>query len=192
VSANSTNRTSRHDAGARVLRSLEANGWRYHDGLAGPPRDGRWVAECYPYTTLVGAPELGYDTERPTYKRKPRGVLTADWRELRAEVCDDLIQRVAGLRHADPPCDLRSHLVTKQLLDEPSPLDHRAYKHREDLIDAVLCAWSASLWWHHGLDRCQLLGADHGPLIAAGRTATIIAPCRPEQRAIERDPPRLG
>ena len=31
-------------------------------------------------------------------------------------------------------------------------------------------------WWHHGLSRCQVLGDDGRP------AATVIAPCRPEQR----------
>jgi predicted RNase H-like nuclease len=52
-----------------------------------------------------------------------------------------------------------------------------AYKHREDLIDALLCAWTASLRARHGLDRCQVLG------LPAKTTdepiATIIAPVRP-------------
>src|SRR5207248_1336153 len=47
--------------------------------------------------------------------------------------CDELIRRVAALAQADPPLDLRSHEPTRKLLDEPSPLDNAAYKHREDL-----------------------------------------------------------
>ena len=51
------------------------------------------------------------------------------------------------------------------------------YKHREDLIDALLCAWASSLWDRHGLERCQVLGLpDDEP------AATIIAPARYEQR----------
>lgn len=30
------------------------------DGRTGPPAEGLVMPECYPYTTLVGAPELGY------------------------------------------------------------------------------------------------------------------------------------
>ncbi len=41
---------------------------------AGPPSGGRVLSETYPYATLVGTPELGYDTERPRYKRKPTGL----------------------------------------------------------------------------------------------------------------------
>lgn len=136
------------------------------------------MSDCYPYAAIVGAPELGYDVERPRYKRPPHRMRAAQWKPLRADACDDLIQRLGGLATADPPLDLASHTVTRQLLEEPSPLDSRAYKHREDLIDAALCAWTASLWARHGLDRCQVLGdpAEHPG------AATIIAPARPEQR----------
>jgi predicted RNase H-like nuclease len=70
--------------------------------------------------------------------------------------------------------------VTGQLLTEPSPLDHAAYKHREDLIDAVLCAWTAAFWHRYGLAHCQVLGP---PIRGDGTAATIIAPTREQQRA---------
>lgn len=182
VSANSTNLASPRLAGLRLKCELEAVGWVYADGTAGPPRGGRVVSECYPYTTIVGADELGYETERPTYKRKPKGISAAEWRSVRAAACDALIKRIADLRSSSPPLDLRSHSVTAQLLDERSPLDDRAYKHREDLIDACLAAWTAALWVQWGLERCQVLG-EHDPLVdGQGQRATIIAPARPSQR----------
>jgi predicted RNase H-like nuclease len=177
VAANATNLATPHQAGATLKRRLEALGWAYDDGLAGAPTAGRRFSESFPYTTLVGVPELGYDRERPRYKRQPRGMRAAEYRPLRAAVCDDLIARVAALAEADPPLQLDSHPVTEQLLAEPSPLADAAYKHREDLLDAVLCAWTASLWVRHGLARCQVLGPA-GPSPAA----TMIAPARPEQR----------
>jgi predicted RNase H-like nuclease len=183
VSANSTNLASPRLAGVRFKRELEACGWIYADGIAGPSRGGRVVSECYPYTTIVGTEELGYENERPLYKRKPKGLSVAAWRPVRAGACDVLIQRVADLRNASPPLDLRSHPVTAQLLDERSPLDDRAYKHREDLIDACLAAWTAALWIQCGADRCQVLG-EHDMLVDdRGQHATIIAPARPSQRA---------
>jgi hypothetical protein len=39
--------------------------------MDGPASASRTVSACYPYTALVGAEELGYDDERPKYKRKP-------------------------------------------------------------------------------------------------------------------------
>jgi len=88
-----------------------------------------------------------------------------------------LVVRLAG---ADPPFRLDSHPLTRQLAAEPSPLNDAAYKHREDLIDALLCAWTAALWFRHGTNRCQILGFPQQG--ATEPIATIIAPARPEQR----------
>jgi predicted RNase H-like nuclease len=180
VSANTTNTRSPRLAGVRFLGLATSAGWRYSDGSHGPDIGGRVISESYPYTTLVGAWELGYDTERPRYKRKPPRLPTAQWRVERAANCDTLISRLDWLATADPPLLLGSCPVTRCLVQEPSPVSDSAYKHREDLIDALLCAWSASLWARHGLSRCQVLGLPAEP--ADLMTATIIAPARPEQR----------
>jgi hypothetical protein len=164
----------------QFLRLAGLSGWRYSDGSGGPPRTGRIISETYPYATLVGAAELGYDTERPRYKRKPRRLRAAQWRTERAATCDTLIERLGRLADADPPLLLHSHPVTRELAEQPSPVIDSAYKHREDLIDALLCAWTASLWTRHGFDRCQVLGL---PANATGDSAaTMIVPARPEQR----------
>ncbi len=178
VSANSTNLGSRRLAGVAFLQMLQARGWSYHDGCNGVPSSiGRRVSEVYPYTTLVGAQELGYE-ERPVYKRKPKSVATSAFRAVRAANCDDLVTRLVTLRSAHPPIDLMSHPITRALVNELSPVDDRRYKHREDLIDAVVCAWTGLLWLAHGLKRCQVLGFSD-PVTP---TATIIAPARDEQR----------
>ena len=177
MSANSSNLALPARAGVALAARLEALGWRCADGREGPPRQGRWLYEVFPYLTLVGAAELGYDEQRPVYKRKPRHLLPAEFRALRAANCDDLIRRLDGLRCADPPIDLRSHEVTAALVTEASPLADRPAKHREDLLDAVLCAWTGLFWLRHGLERCQVLGDDDGD-----PPATILAPARPEQR----------
>jgi predicted RNase H-like nuclease len=184
VSANATNQASPGQAGTELRVALEALGWRYDDGRGGPPSTGRRMSECYPYTTLVGVAELGYDDERPRYKRQAKAMRAAEYQPLRATVCDDLIGRVARLAATGVPLDLGSHPVTTALLDEPSPLGERAYKHREDLIDAVLCAWTAQLWVQAGTARCQVLAerADGADATCAGPVPSIIAACRPEQR----------
>ncbi len=185
VAANSTNRGSPRLAGVRLRERLEADGWRYDDGTNGPSIDGRTMSECYPYTTLVGAPALRYDVERPLYKRKPKSLPTAEWRPVRAAACDELIKRVALLRDAVPPLDLQSHPATDRLLTEPTPLSDRLYKHREDLLDACLAAWSAALWVASGTARSQVLGATDPLTTEQGFRATIIAPARPEQQRTE-------
>lgn len=84
----------------------------------------------FPYTALVGAVELGYDVERPIYKRRPRSTPLKNFRIARACVCDDLVRRVIGLRDADPPLDLMSHPTSRALVDEHSPVASRLYKYR--------------------------------------------------------------
>lgn len=186
VAANSTNLGSPRLGGVVLRQTLEARGWRYDDGCSGPPRNGRVVSECYPYTTLVGATEFGYDIERPLYKRKPKGMSVFEFRPLRAAVCDVLIGRLVNLVSASPSLDVLSHPVTARLVSEPSPTKDREYKHREDLIDAAIAAWTGLLWLSHGLDRCQILGrADDEP----HRHPTIIAPARDAQRVGARSQP---
>lgn len=181
VAANSTNLDTPRLAGMSLVRELQSRGWSYADGIDGPPAAGRFVSECYPYTAIVGAEELGYAIERPRYKRSPKKMRITEFRGLRAAACDELIQRIAGLATADPPLHLQSHPITARLVAERSPLSDREYKHREDLLDAALCAWTAALWWRWGTERCQVLGiADSGTTRPA---ATIIAPARPQQRS---------
>ena len=98
VSARPTNLASPRLAGVRLLMLAESHGWRYSDGSEGPPAGGRFLSESFPYATLVGAPELGYDTERPRYKRQPPRVPIARWRPERAANCDALIGRLQPAR----------------------------------------------------------------------------------------------
>lgn len=181
VSANASNQKMPWLAGVTLRRRLESLGWQYTDGLTPVAATASTFFECYPYTTLVGAAEFGYTEKRPRYKRMGTALPLAERRVQRALVCDDLIERVWRLGSADPPLDLGSHPTTDSLVTEPSPLLDAAYKHREDLIDALLSAWSASLWHRHGTRRSQVLGASD-PLVVDGQRATIIAPARPEQR----------
>ena len=181
VSANSTNCMSPHLAGVALRRKLALVGWSYHDGVGGPTvGPGRFVSECYPYTTIVGACELGYTTARPRYKRPPKGAKMAVFRPLRNAACDELIRRVARLKEADPPMNLDAHPDTRQLVIQKSPDRRSEYKHREDLLDAALCAWTAAFWSRWGNTRSQVLGDDDTPI--NGVRPTIIAPARSEQR----------
>jgi predicted RNase H-like nuclease len=184
VSANSTNLGTVRQAGVTLREALETQGWTYSDGVEGPPTSGRTVSECYPYTAIVGAVELGYETQRPTYKRKPAKLSTAEWRPTRAAACDELIERMRTLKDADAALDISSHPATSELITTDSPVTDRDYKHREDLIDTCLSAWAGQLWLRHGFNRCQVLGATD-PLTLNDHRATIIAPARNEQRAAQ-------
>ncbi|NYF09818.1 putative RNase H-like nuclease [Leifsonia sp. AK011] len=181
VAANSTNLTRAWLGGVTLRQSLEASGVQYDDGVHRPDPGATTMFECYPYTTLVGAHELGYEVERPRYKRPNTSLPSTERRSARAAVFDDLVSRMLALRDASVPLDLLSHASTADLSITLSPTTDRDYKHREDLLDALLCAWTAAVWAEEGLDRCQVLGALSEP-DEAGRRATIIALARSEQR----------
>ncbi len=104
VSANCSNLSMSALAGVHLADRLATSSWRCADGRDGPPATGRWLYEVFPYTTLVGASELGYDRERPVYKRKPRHLTPTEFRALRAASCDELDhpdRRAAHRRPAD-------------------------------------------------------------------------------------------
>jgi len=185
VSANSTNRShieKGNAAGVELRKMLELTGWVYDDGTCGPPVAGRTLSECYPYTTLVGIPALGFERERPRYKRQPSGMPIAEWRQRRTEGFLSIAQALAGLRGGDPPLDIMSHDRTRRLVRDPVPCDDPGYKHSEDLLDSVLCAWTAFLWHRHGTTSCQVLGREDELFDDENKRATIIAPARDEQR----------
>ncbi|MGO4784319.1 DUF429 domain-containing protein [Cryobacterium sp. W22_MBD10_FK3] len=181
VSANASNQALPRLGGVTLRGRLEQLGWAYSDGLDPVTPGAATLFECYPYTTLVGAEEFGYGQLRPRYKRMGSALPIGERRAERAVVCDDLIERIWRLHEASPPMDLSTHEAADRLVTEPTPLTDTAYKHREDLIDALLCAWTASLWHRFGTVRSQVLGAAD-PLVVDGRRGTIIAPARLEQR----------
>lgn len=109
VSANSTNRSSARKAGVHLRERLEGLGWRYDDGRGGPRRSGLVLSECYPYTTIVGVEEFGYDDKRPAYKRAKKGLPAAQAWPIKTAACDLLIRRVARPHDHDVPVDLASH-----------------------------------------------------------------------------------
>lgn len=63
-----------------------------------------------------------------------------------ARTCDDLVRRMGLLVSARPPVDLYSNEVTAALLTEPTPATARGLEQRTTLLNALLCAWSASSW----------------------------------------------
>ncbi|OII26783.1 hypothetical protein BIV01_08220 [Curtobacterium sp. MCBA15_013] len=186
VAANPTNLASAASAGARLLERLTALGVGYVSSTAAMrERTGPAVFECYPYTTLVGVEELGYDVERPRYKRLDLHVAPAMARARRAEAFDELVRRLRETP-LDPPLRLDPHPLTRALA-EPSGIHGPTHKHREDLLDGALCAWTAAFWERHGDDRVQILGGDpclpSDAVDEAGRRPVVVAPARPSQRA---------
>ncbi|MDR6572515.1 putative RNase H-like nuclease [Curtobacterium sp. 320] len=185
VAANPTNLASAASAGARLLERLTALGVGYVSSTAAMrERTGPAVFECYPYTTLVGVEELGYDVKRPRYKRLDLHVPPATARARRAEAFDELVRRLRETP-LNPPLRLDTHPLTRALA-EPSGIHGPTHKHREDLLDGALCAWTAAFWERHGDDRVQILGGDpclpSDAVDEAGRRPVVVAPARPSQR----------
>ncbi len=73
VAANASNTGLGWLGGVTLRERLEGVGFVYLDGTQAPGPGSRAMFECYPYTTLVGTEELGYDIERPRYKRLAAG-----------------------------------------------------------------------------------------------------------------------
>ncbi len=175
IAANSSNRNLKCLAGVSLRERLEReNSWSYDTGHSGPPSDGLHLYEVYPYTTIVGIEELNYGV-RPVYKRKPKKMDVADFKLVRGAACQLLLRQFSELKIGNAKIDFNSHQTTRELLNysDFSTLSAKEYKHREDLIDAIICAWTGLLWMNFGFDRCQVLG---------DAEATIIAPARPSPR----------
>ena len=185
VGANASNQALASKAGEVLLELLERRGVAYTDGTRAAAPGEAVAFECYPYTTLVGCAEFGYDVERPRYKRLDTTIPGAEARIRRAAATDELIHRMMHLRSATPPLDLASHPATAELSTRPTPVrGEKDRKHREDLLDAALCAWTAALWHQHGSSRTQSLGTldrDRADVDARGRVAAIVAPYRGDQ-----------
>jgi predicted RNase H-like nuclease len=184
--------TGRPAQGAVALRRrLEDADWAYDDGSgAARDDDARTMIECYPYTTLVGAPELGFDAMKPRYKRLAPLLATAERRPHRAAEFRVVLDRVAALAQADPPLDVATHPRAAALVADGPAIVERQHKHLEDLLDGLICAWTASYWARHGTARSQVLGATDPVVDELGRRGTIIAPARPHQRGT--DDPRYA
>lgn len=189
VGANASNRALASRAGEVLLDLLERRGVTYTDGTQ-PAAPGTAVAfECYPYTTIVGIDLFGYDVERPRYKRLERALPGAEARARRAAATDELIKRLDRLAAANPPLDFRSHPVTADIAASPTPVSgEKDRKHREDLIDAALCAYTAAYWHRFGTARTQALGRIDPHTLdrdARGRVASIVAPARATDRGTQ-------
>ena len=175
VSANSTNEGSPKRAGIRLREQLESAGWSYDSGRRGLSQTSLRFSECYPYATLVGAKELGF-SKRPAYKRKPRSFKSmAEFWPVRIEEWLRIVRALESLRGANPPVDLGSNELTNHLRNAPNAGEAAEYKKQEDLLDAVICAWTAA-YWHARPSQCTILGKDDQHSQSPGREATIIAP----------------
>ncbi|WNY35235.1 DUF429 domain-containing protein [Curtobacterium flaccumfaciens] len=205
VAANPTNQASAASAGSALLGPADRTRRRVrlrHGRHAGTDRSGD--VRVLPVHDAGGGGGARVRRRTPRYKRLDLRIPAAEARARRAEAFDELVRRLRETP-LDPPLLLDSHPLTQRLAD-PSVLHGPTHKHREDLLDGALCAWTAAFWERHGDDRVQILGGDpphrHGPDAAgaspgnrrrgptlptdtpdeAGRRPVVVAPARPSQR----------
>ncbi len=119
--------------GERLGKRLSALGFGWPPGSlpTRAPRSGRLLFECYPHPAQVQL--FGLD-ETLKYKKKRQ-----TWTVARAEF-RRYLELMQGLRRPSvslPPAILRALDVSGQV--------GRAYKAREDMLDAIFCAYLAAL-----------------------------------------------
>ena len=109
------------------------------------------VIEVFPHPATVSL----FHLDR-TLKYKSRRGRSYDlrWREL-AQLRDHLV----GLTGADPPLHLPPSIIEMAITGRRG----RAFKETEDLLDAVVCAYSALYAWHHGPWGYAVYGAEPTP-----------------------------
>ncbi|MBN1658597.1 MAG: HAD-IIIA family hydrolase [Anaerolineae bacterium] len=122
--------------GEDIRRRLERLGFHHNPYLVkGFP--GRQVIEVFPHPAMVSL--FGLDR---TLKYKPRQ--GRDMTIRRAEL-GRLIDYLGALQAADPPLHLRDDLLALDLERRKG----RGLKEAEDMLDAIVCAYSAlHAWWH--------------------------------------------
>jgi histidinol-phosphate phosphatase family protein len=98
----------------------------------------RKVIEVFPHPATVSL----FDLERTLrYKARASRDYAFRWREL-----SSLRDHLVSLTHADPPLYLPSEIASMPI----DGMRGRKFKEAEDLLDALVCAYSALYSWYHG------------------------------------------
>jgi histidinol-phosphate phosphatase family protein len=98
----------------------------------------RQVIEVFPHPAIISLFHLGRTLK---YKARSKRDYALRWREL-ARLRDYL----SSLADADPPLCLSPEVAKMPI----QGLRGRSFKQAEDLLDALVCAYSASYAWHNG------------------------------------------
>ncbi len=141
----------RAEAIRRRLRSL---GFRHTPAIARQAAV-RQVIEVFPHPAIVSLFDLEHSLE---YKARPGRDYGQRWRELSHLRC-----LLVGLATAEPPLHLPPELVKRPVFGSRG----QAFKETEDLLDAVVCAYSALYAWAHGPRGYGVYGSDlsgYGPV----------------------------
>jgi histidinol-phosphate phosphatase family protein len=136
-----------------IRQRLGSAGFRHHPYIE-RQRATRQVIEVFPHPATVSL--FGLDRTLK-YKARPGRDYASRWRELTR-----LREGLASLANVTPPLRLSTDLATIQI----EGLKGRRFKEVEDLLDAVVCAYSARYAWHHGPRGYAVYGdADQGHIL---------------------------
>lgn len=120
-----------------IRQRLESLGFQ-HDPYIERRVPTRQVIEVFPHPAIVSL----FQPERTLkYKARSKRDYALRWREL-ARLRDYL----SSLADADPPLHLTPSVARMSI----EGLRGRSFKQAEDLLDALVCAYSASYAWHKG------------------------------------------
>jgi histidinol-phosphate phosphatase family protein len=120
-----------------IRERLQFLGYR-HDPYIKQQTPTRQIVEVFPHPATVS---LFYLDRTLKYKARPERSYPLRWHEL-ARLRDYLV----SLADASPPLRLPRDLVTMPI----EGLRGSNFKEIEDLLDALICAYSALYAWHHG------------------------------------------
>ena len=120
-----------------IRQRLEASGFP-HDPVIERQAETRRVVEVFPHPAIVSLFALPRTLK---YKARPKRTYELRWRELIR-----LRDQLASLRESTPPLLLPPELATVPV----EGLRGRQIKGLEDLLDAIVCAYSLLYAWHHG------------------------------------------
>lgn len=121
----------------------------------------RQIVEVFPHPATVCLFQLEKTLK---YKARPDRSYELRWREL-ARLRDNL----AALADASPPLQLPVDLATTAI----EGLRGSRFKEIEDLLDAVVCAYSALYAWHHGPRGYAVYGnVDKGHILVPMRASS--------------------
>jgi histidinol-phosphate phosphatase family protein len=123
--------------GEAITERLRYRGFRHDpDIVSGTPS--RQVVEVFPHPATISL----FDLERTfKYKARQGRSYPERWHAL-----EQLRDRLATLARAIPALRLSSEVATMPIEGQRG----RAFKEAEDLLDAIVCAYSALYAWHHG------------------------------------------
>lgn len=131
--------------GMEILRLLCSSGFSYDPGII-PRRPTRTVIEVFPHTSQV----ILFQLEK-TLKYK-RGRIQDRKKELaRLQGYIETLTRIE-------PIISRNSLLDKICSSDISKTKGKRLKNQEDLLDAIICAYTAYYYWYWGNRKCKIFG----------------------------------